>query len=36
MPPFKPVKRKELVKALKDAGFEGPYVGGRHEFMVKG
>jgi predicted RNA binding protein YcfA (HicA-like mRNA interferase family) len=36
MPPFKPVKRKDLIKALKAAGFEGPYAGGRHEFLVKG
>ena len=36
MPPFKPVKRKDLIKALKEAGFEGPYVGGRHEFVVRG
>jgi len=36
MPPFKPLKRKELIRALKDAGFEGPYAGGRHEFLVKG
>lgn len=36
MPPFKPVKRKELIKALKQAGFEGPFSGGRHEFLVKG
>lgn len=36
MPPFKPVKRKDLIKALKQAGFEGPYAGGRHEFLVKG
>jgi len=36
MPPFKPVKRKDLIRALKNAGFEGPYTGGRHEFLVKG
>ncbi len=36
MPPFGPIKRKELVKALKQAGFEGPYAGGKHEFLVKG
>jgi predicted RNA binding protein YcfA (HicA-like mRNA interferase family) len=36
MPPFKPVKRKELLKALRAAGFEGPYIGGKHEFLVKG
>jgi predicted RNA binding protein YcfA (HicA-like mRNA interferase family) len=36
MPPFKPVKRKDLIKALRSAGFEGPYTGGKHEFLVKG
>ncbi|HEX9331425.1 MAG TPA: type II toxin-antitoxin system HicA family toxin [Anaerolineales bacterium] len=36
MPLFKPIKRKDLIKALKEAGFEGPYAGGRHEFLVKG
>lgn len=36
MPPFGPIKRKELVKALKQAGFKGPFAGGKHEFMVKG
>jgi predicted RNA binding protein YcfA (HicA-like mRNA interferase family) len=36
MPPFKPVKRKELIKALKEAGFDRPFTGGRHEFLVKG
>jgi predicted RNA binding protein YcfA (HicA-like mRNA interferase family) len=36
MPPFKPVKRKELIKALKEAGFDEPFTGGRHEFLVKG
>ena len=36
MPPFKPTKRNDLIKALKKAGFEGPYAGGKHEFLVKG
>jgi len=36
MPPFGPVKRKDFVAALKRAGFEGPFAGGRHEFLVKG
>ena len=36
MPPFKPVKRKDLIKALRAAGFEGPYTGGKHEILVKG
>ena len=36
MPAFAPVKRNNLVKGLKQAGFEGPYAGGKHEFLVKG
>ena len=36
MPPFGPVKRKDLVSYLTRFGFEGPYSGGRHQFMVKG
>jgi len=31
-----PISRRELVKKFKDLGFEGPYSGGRHQFMVKG
>jgi predicted RNA binding protein YcfA (HicA-like mRNA interferase family) len=34
MPPFGPIKRKDLIRYLKEAGFEGPYSGGRHQFMV--
>jgi predicted RNA binding protein YcfA (HicA-like mRNA interferase family) len=36
MPPWKPIKRRELIAALRRAGFTGPYSGGRHEFMQKG
>jgi predicted RNA binding protein YcfA (HicA-like mRNA interferase family) len=36
MPAFAPVKRKDLIKALRQAGFDGPYAGGKHEFLVKG
>jgi hypothetical protein len=36
MPPFKPIKRIDLIKILKKAGFDGPYAGGRHEFLIKG
>ena len=36
MPAFGPVKRKDLIQALKQAGFEGPFAGGKHEFLVKG
>ncbi len=35
MPPFKPIKRKELIYYLKKYGFEGPYSGGKHQFMLK-
>ena len=31
-----PISRRELIKRFKDLGFEGPYSGGRHQFMVKG
>ncbi len=30
-----PVSRRELVRRLRELGFEGPYTGGRHEFMVR-
>ncbi len=36
MPPWKPLKRRELIAALRRAGFQGPYSGGRHEFMQRG
>lgn len=32
----KPLKRRDLVKLLKSFGFEGPYAGAKHQFMVKG
>lgn len=33
---LKPVSRRELIKGLSRLGFEGPYSGGKHMFMVKG
>jgi predicted RNA binding protein YcfA (HicA-like mRNA interferase family) len=36
MPPWKPIRRRELIVVLRRAGFSGPYSGGRHEFMQKG
>jgi len=36
MPRFGPIKRKDLIRYLRQLGFEGPYSGGRHQFMVKG
>jgi hypothetical protein len=31
-----PVSRRELVHRLMHLGFDGPFSGGRHEFMVRG
>ena len=36
MPAFGSVKRKDLIRTLKQAGFDGPHAGGKLEFMVKG
>ena len=36
MPTFGPIKRKDLVRYLRKLRFEGPYMGGEHEYMVRG
>jgi len=36
MPTLGPIKRKDLIYFLRQAGFSGPYSGGKHEFMLKG
>jgi len=36
MPGIKPVTWKELVRKLRRLGFDGPYSGGRHPYMIKG
>ncbi len=36
MPVFGPVSRRDLIRYLKKLGFEGPYKGKKHDFMVKG
>jgi predicted RNA binding protein YcfA (HicA-like mRNA interferase family) len=36
MPPLGPIKRQELIRYLRELGFEGPYVGGKHHYMVRG
>ena len=36
MPRLTPVSRRELVRRLLVLGFAGPFVGGRHEFMLRG
>ncbi len=35
MPELKPIKRKELIRCLKKLGFEGPFSGGKHQYMIK-
>jgi predicted RNA binding protein YcfA (HicA-like mRNA interferase family) len=34
MPRLGPSKRKELISCLRELGFEGPYSGGKHQFMI--
>ena len=36
MPPFGPISRSDLLRALRVLGFEGPYSGGKHQFMLSG
>jgi hypothetical protein len=36
MPPYGPVSWRRLVKALRHAGFDGPYSGSRHAYMLRG
>lgn len=31
-----PINRNDFVKKLRAFGFEGPYSGGKHSFMIKG
>ena len=35
MPVFGPISRRNLIAALRSAGFSGPYSGGKHQFMVR-
>ncbi len=36
MPAFGPVKRRDLIRHLKTLGFDGPYSGGNHQYMIRG
>jgi predicted RNA binding protein YcfA (HicA-like mRNA interferase family) len=36
MPAIGPVKRRDLVRYLAQLGFEGPFSGGKHQFVVRG
>ncbi len=35
MPTFGPIKQKDLIYYFKKLGFEGPFSGGRHQFMTR-
>lgn len=34
MSQWKPCKRRDFIRRLKKLGFEGPYSGTRHQFMI--
>jgi predicted RNA binding protein YcfA (HicA-like mRNA interferase family) len=36
VPSFGPISRKDLIRYLRKAGFEGPFSGGKHQYMEKG
>jgi len=35
-PPFGPINRRKLITALRAAGFDGPFQGADHQYMVCG
>ena len=35
-PGLGPVSRRELVRRLRALGFEGPFAGAKHQFMMRG
>ncbi len=35
MPPFGPIKRKDLIRYLRQLGFDGPFARGKHQHMKK-
>lgn len=35
MPALGPVKRRDLIRFFKELGFDGPYSGGNHQYMVR-
>ena len=36
MPRLGPTNRNDLIRYLKQIGFAGPFVGGKHQFLSKG
>ena len=35
MPQFGPLSRRDFIRYLRKLGFEGPYSGGNHQYMVR-
>jgi predicted RNA binding protein YcfA (HicA-like mRNA interferase family) len=35
MPPFGPIKRNGMIRTLKKLKFEGPFSGGKHQYMIR-
>jgi predicted RNA binding protein YcfA (HicA-like mRNA interferase family) len=36
MPVLGSISRRDLIRNLRKLGFEGPYSGGKHQYMLKG
>ena len=36
MSPWKPCKRRDFIRRMRKLGFDGPYSGTRHQFMIYG
>ena len=36
MAKFGPISRRDLIDYLRQGGFDGPYAGGKHQFLIKG
>jgi predicted RNA binding protein YcfA (HicA-like mRNA interferase family) len=35
MPPLGPIKRRDFIRHLRSLGFDGPHVGGKHQYMIR-
>ncbi len=35
MPQLRSIKRNDLISYLRQLGFNGPYAGGKHQFIIK-
>jgi predicted RNA binding protein YcfA (HicA-like mRNA interferase family) len=36
VPAFGPISRRDFIRAFRRLGFDGPYSGGKHQFMIRG